>query len=63
MNMSEEELEDLLTEALYAWAEQNDEPEPTVETFARMGLLTQNHGLVVRIGEAEFYLTIVRSEG
>jgi hypothetical protein len=33
----------------------------SVRTFADRGLLTQNAGLVLRIGDAEFQLTIVRS--
>jgi len=58
--MTEEEFQVHLMEALYAYAEDNDEPEPESETFERAGLLTDNHGLLVRIGEAEFQLTIVR---
>jgi hypothetical protein len=36
-------------------------PSPRIETFAEAGVLTMNKGLVVRIGKAEFQITIVRS--
>ena len=32
-----------------------------VQTFEEAGVLTYNRGLVVRVGEAEFQVTIVRS--
>jgi hypothetical protein len=32
-----------------------------VETFADAGLMTNNMGLVVRIGDSEFQIQIVRS--
>lgn len=59
--MSEEEFEAHLMDALHEYAEENDEPEPEIETFERAGLLTDNHGLVVRIGDAEFQVTIIRT--
>lgn len=59
--MDEAEMEDHLTEALIAFAEEQGEPEPRITTFAHAGLLTGNHGIVVRIGAAEFQLQIVRS--
>lgn len=59
--MSEEEFEAHLMDALYEYAEENDEAEPEIETFERAGLRTDNHGLVVRIGDAEFQVTIIRT--
>lgn len=61
MKMTEEEFEACLAEALCQYAEENEDPEPEVETFANAGILTLNRGLVVRIGGAEFQVTIVRS--
>jgi hypothetical protein len=58
--MTEEEFGEHLAEALEMFAEVTEEDPPEIETFARAGLLTDNHGLVVRIGEAEFQVAIVR---
>jgi hypothetical protein len=57
----EEEFEEFLAEAIEAYAESSDMPRPRIRTFGRAQLLTSNHGLVVRIGDAEFQLTIVQS--
>jgi hypothetical protein len=59
-NMDEEEFADYLTEALDAFAEENEEEPPRIDTFEQAGLLTSNVGLVLRYGDAEFQLTIVR---
>lgn len=60
-DMDEEELEGFLTDAIEEYAEENDAPQTRISTFNDAGLLTGNHGLVVRIGDAEFQLTIVRT--
>jgi hypothetical protein len=57
----EEEFEEFLAEAIEAYAESSDVPRPRIRTFRRAQLLTSNHGLLVRIGDAEFQLTIVQS--
>lgn len=60
--MSEEELEGFLAEAIEAFADENDEVDRVdVATFRDCGVLTMNRGLVVTIGDSEFQLTIVRS--
>jgi hypothetical protein len=59
--MSERDMEDYLTEALFEHAVAQGDPEPEVQTFADAQLLTGNRGLVVRIGGAEFQLTIMRA--
>ena len=61
INMDEEEFESFLTEAIGEYAEENSAPSPRIVDFHGAGLLTKNHGLVVRIGEAEFQVRIVRS--
>jgi len=60
--MSEEDLEQLLAEAIEAHADENDEiARIDVATFRDCGVLTMNRGLVLTIGDAEFQITIVRS--
>lgn len=46
--------------------EQEDEDEDTFpdvscSTFEEVGLMTSNRGLVVRVGDSEFQITVVRS--
>jgi hypothetical protein len=60
-DMDEEEFETFLTDAIDEYAEENDAPRTRIRTFREAGLLTGNKGLVVRVGDAEFQLTIVRS--
>ena len=58
---SEDELETFLAEAIEAYAETSEVSRPRISTFADAGVLTANRGLVVRIGTAEFQVTLVRS--
>lgn len=60
-DMSEEELEEFLTQAIEDFADDNEVPRLRIHTFEESGVLTRNRGLVVRIGDAEFQITIVRS--
>lgn len=60
-DMDEEEFETFLADAIREFAEENDAPRTRTRTFGETELLTSNKGLVVRIGDAEFQLTIVRS--
>lgn len=62
--MTEQELEEFVLNAIGDY----DGEEPDVEfdvlsvtTFADAGVLTNNAGLVIRVDNAEFQLTIVRS--
>ena len=60
--MSEEDLEGFLTEAIEAFADESDEVDHVdIATFRDCGVLTMNRGLVLRIGDSEFQITIVRS--
>jgi hypothetical protein len=59
-NMSESEFAEYLMEAIEAEAQENGEEVPEIDTFEGAGLLTSNKGLVVRIGRAEFQVTVVR---
>jgi hypothetical protein len=58
--MSEEELGDVLREALDLHAKANGLTSPKMYSFADAGYLTMNTGLVVRMGGDTFELTIVR---
>jgi hypothetical protein len=60
-DLSEQELEELLTQAIECFADEGEMPRAHIRTFEDAGVLTMNRGLVVRIGDAEFQLTIVRS--
>lgn len=60
-DMDEEEFETFLADAICDYAEENDAPRTGSRTFGEAGLLTSNKGLVVRVGDAEFQVTIVRS--
>lgn len=60
-DMDEEEFETFLADAISDYAEENDPPRTRSRTFGEAGVLTNNKGLVVRIGDAEFQITIVRS--
>ena len=58
--MSEEDLEDFLTEAIGLYAEQTGTEIGRLRTFAEAGLLLRNRGLVLRVGGAEFRVSITR---
>ena len=60
-DLSEQELEELLTQAIECFADEGEMPCAHIRTFEDAGVLTMNRGLVVQIGAAEFQLTIVRS--
>jgi len=60
-DMDEEEFETLLADAISDYAEENDTPRTRTRTFGEAGVLTNNKGLVVRVGDAEFQVTIVSS--
>lgn len=61
--VEESELADLLGSLLQGDGEIEDlcDEDVSVRSFAESGVLTRNEGLVVRVGGAEFQVTIVRS--
>jgi hypothetical protein len=59
--MCEAEFCDLLEEALYEHAENSDREQPRICSFRSAGLLTGNEGIVVRLGDQEFQVRVVRS--
>ncbi len=61
--MSEQEFEHFLAIAVEGYADAMGAPMTNISTFREAGVLTNNRGLVVRIGDAEFQVTIVREPG
>lgn len=59
--MSEQELEDFLTEAIGLYAEQTGTELTRLATFEEARLLLRDRGLVIGIGRAEFRVSIVRA--
>ncbi len=60
-NMSEAEFEHFLAIAIEGYADAMGVTLHEASTYLAAGVLTVNKGLVVRIGDAEFQITIVRS--
>jgi hypothetical protein len=58
---SEAELETFLAEAVESYAEASGIVRPRIATFAEAGVLSANRGLVVRLGDVELQVTVVRS--
>lgn len=58
---NETEFEKFLAEAIEAYSEASDINQPRLTPFSKTRALKRYRGLVVRIGEKEFRLTIVRS--
>lgn len=50
-----------LFEEAFLSSKDNDNSDVDVRTFETAGVLTSNRGLVVRIGDSEFQITIVQS--
>lgn len=59
---SEDEFAEFLQEAIEVNIEENyDDAEVMIHSNAAAGLLTRNRGLVVKLGDNEFQITVVRS--
>ncbi len=58
-DMNEADFEDFLAGAIELYAEEIDVPPVRVRSFSEVGMLTYNKGLVVRVGDSEFQVTIV----
>ena len=52
---------ELITAGLEEIAESEDVGRLRIRTFGDAGILTSNKGLVVRIGDAEFQVEVIRS--
>jgi hypothetical protein len=60
LEFSEDEIGDVLTDALELYAHEHGMQDPRICTFRDAGFLTRNTGILVRMGGAEFELCIVR---
>lgn len=64
--MTEDEVIDMISEALYTWEEEyaldTDDPEDkiSIHTYDEVGMLTSNSGLVLTIGDSKFQITVVK---
>ena len=58
---SEAKFETFLAEAIEAYAEASEISRPQIRRFVEAGAKRANHGLIVRIGDAEFQVTMVKS--
>ena len=62
---TEDDIVDMISEALYLYEEEystNDDPDESISTrtYAEVGMLTSNSGLVLRIGDDEYQITVVK---
>ena len=63
--MTEDEVIDIISEALYTWEEEygldTDDPEDkiSIRTYDEVGMLTSNSGHVLTIGDSKFQITVV----
>ena len=60
-SMTEEDIEDFLTEAIGLYAEQTKTPVSRVQTFEEAKLLFKSRGLVLGVDGAEFRISIVKT--
>jgi hypothetical protein len=60
-NMSAASFEEFLAEAISTQAAEEGVDRPRVKSFEDAGMLTRDRGLVVKIGAAEYQVTIVKS--
>ena len=64
--MTEDEVIDIINEALYTWEEEygldTDDPDDkiSIRTYEDVGMLTNNSGLVLTIGDSKFQITVVK---
>jgi len=60
--MNESEVVDLITEAIYLYDEENEiDGGVDIRTYDEVGMMTNNKGLVVKVGGKKFQITVVRA--
>lgn len=61
---NEDEIVDMISEALYLYEAEYEVENPaeqlSTRTYAEVGMLTSNSGLVLRIGDEEYQITVVK---
>ena len=60
--MDESEVVDLITDAIYFYDEENEiKGGVDIRTYDEVGMLTNNKGLVIKIGKKKFQITVVEA--
>ena len=61
---TEDDIVDMISEALYLYEEEyeveNPDEQISTRTYAEVGMLTSNSGLVLRIGDEEYQITVIK---
>lgn len=62
--MTEDDIIDNITEALYMYDDEynsdNEDNQMCIRTYEEVGMLTTNSGFVIRVGDDEFQVTVVK---
>ena len=60
--MDESEVVDLITESLYFYDEENEiDGGVDIQTYDEVGMLTNNKGIVLKVGGKKFQITVVEA--
>jgi hypothetical protein len=60
--MNASEVADLITESLYLYDEENEiEGGVDIRTYDEVGMMTYNKGIVLRVGDKKFQITIIEA--
>ena len=61
---TEDDIVDMISEALYLYEAEyeieNPDEQISTRTYAEVGMLTSNAGLVLRIGDEEYQITVIK---
>lgn len=61
---NEDDIVDMISEALYLYEAEyeveNPDDQISTRTYAEVGMLTSNAGLVLRIGDEEYQITVIK---
>jgi len=61
---NEDDIVDMISEALYLYEAEyeveNPDEQLSTRTYAEVGMLTSNAGLVLRIGDEEYQITVIK---
>ena len=61
---NEDDIVDMISEALYLYEAEyevdNPDEQISTRTYAEVGMLTSNAGLVLRIGDEEYQITVIK---
>ena len=61
---NEDDIVDMISEALYLYEAEYEVEDPdeqiSTRTYSEVGMLTSNSGLVLRIGDEEYQITVIK---